>query len=194
MFLSIAPAPNPNRMAVSELPVLILLGWLIDSPRKPARALAAVFTVGVLVVALHAVARRRPIPGWILATPQGKLALVDEDTYREYTWIQQHTRPSEYFFQADFPDQCFFLGLRNPTPIPRLVNNGYTTKKQVAEVIRGLEQHQVRYIFWTPDLDIIPKWENPSDAHLGPLRDYVHSHYRVAKVFGNFDAIWERKD
>jgi hypothetical protein len=180
-------------MAVSELPALLLLAWLIDSPRKLARALAAIFAVGVLLVALHAETRSRPIPVGILSTPRGKLALTDPNDYQEYTWIEQHTRPSEYFYQPDFPDECYILDLRNPTPIPRLVNNGYTTPEQVAEVIRGLEQHQVRYIFWTPDLDKIPKWEDPSDAHLGPLREYIHTHYRRIKVFADSTEVWEKK-
>ena len=41
MLLSIAPAPDLFRMAASVLPALILLGWLIDSPRKLARALVS---------------------------------------------------------------------------------------------------------------------------------------------------------
>ena len=193
MLLSVAPAPSPDRMAFSELPALILLAWLIDSPRKLARALAATFAVGVLLVALHAVARRRPIPAGILATPQGKIAITDPDFYQEYAWIQQHTHPSEYYYQASLPDQYFVLNLRNPTPLPFVTNCGYTPSEQVAEVIRGLEQHRVRYIFWSsPDLDIIQKWEDPSEDHLGPLRDYIHSHYSVVKVFADSGEIWER--
>jgi hypothetical protein len=194
MFLSVVPSPMTMRMAASELPTLLLLGWLIDSPRKLARALAGILAVGVLLVALHAVMRRRPIPVGILATPQGRLALTDQDAYQEYTWIQQHTRPREYFYQAGFPDPYFILNLRNPTPLPRVVNNGYTTPGQVVEAIRGLKQHQVRYIFWIPYLNIIPKWENPSDAHLGPLRDFIHSHYQKVKVFADSTEVWEKND
>ena len=46
MLLSIAPAPDGARMAVSALPALILLGWFLDSPRQLARALAAAITAG----------------------------------------------------------------------------------------------------------------------------------------------------
>jgi hypothetical protein len=194
MLLSVAPSPMSYRMAGSALPALILLGWLLDSPRKLARALAPAFAAGVLLVALHAVARRQPIPVGILATPQGKLAFTDQTAYQEYTWIQQHTRPAEYFYQASSPDSYFILNLRNPTPLPYILNSGYTTPGQVAEVIRGLEQHPVRYILWTPDdPDKIPKWEDPSDDHLGPLQDYIHSHYRRVKVFADFTEVWEKK-
>jgi hypothetical protein len=193
MFLSVAPAPSPTRMAVSELPTLILLGWLIDSPRKLARALAAVLAVGVLLVALHAVTRRRPIPVGILSTPQGRLALTDRDYYQELTWIQQHTQPSEYFYETEDPRPYFHEDLRNPTPLPFVVNNGYTTAEQVTEVIRGLEQHQVRYVMWLhEDLDTLPDWEDPSDDHLGPLRNYIHSHYQRVRVFADSNEVWEK--
>jgi hypothetical protein len=195
LLLSIAPAPASIRIAASSLPGIILLGWLIDSPSKLSRALNAVITIGVLLVALHAVARRRPISNWTLASPQGKLAITGLGVYQEYTWVQEHTRPLEYFYDAASPDMYFRLDLRNPTPLPFVRNSGFTRPEQVAGVIRGLEEHRVRYIVWSrEDLDALPDWEAPSDDHLGPLRDYIRSHYQVVKVFSTplSDQIWER--
>lgn len=197
LLLSIAPAPASIRIAASSLPGIILLGWLIDSPRKLARGFAAAISMGVLVVALHAVARRRPFPNWTLVTPQGRLAITDPRDYKEYAWVQEHTRPSEYFYEAAGTDMYFRLDLRNPTPTPYVTICGFTTPEQVAEVIRGLEQHQVRYMLWAhEDLDTDPDWEDPSEDHLGPLRNYIHNHYRAVKDFGGTlpDEIWERKD
>jgi hypothetical protein len=194
MLLSIAPAPDGARIAVSALPALILLIWLLDSPNKLARALVVVLTVGTVFSAFYSVAVHRPHPVGILAAPHGRLAFTDATLYQEDLWIQQHTHPSEYFYEPLSQDAYFYLDLRNPTPLSAIQNNGYTPPEQVAEVIRGLEQHQVRYILWSPQaLDTLPSWENPSDAHLGPLRDYVHSDYTVVKVFPNADEIWERK-
>ncbi|HMD83180.1 MAG TPA: hypothetical protein VKO18_00605 [Terriglobia bacterium] len=194
LLLSIAPSPAPNRIAASALPGTILLGWLLDSPRKIARALAAAIAMGVLLLALLAVVRKRPIPDGTLTTPQGKMAITIPSDYEEYTWVQQHTRPSEYFFEAVASDMYFRLDLRNPTTVPYITNCGFTTVGQVAEVIQGLEKHKVRYLLWEHgDLDAIPDWEDPSDDHLGPLLDYVHSHYQAVKVFTNADEIWERK-
>ena len=194
MLLSVAPSPMAYRVAGSALPALILLGWLLESPRKLARALAPAFAAGVLLVALHAVARRRPIPVGALATPQGKLAFTDQTAYQECTWIQRHTRPSEYFYQANSSDSYFILNLRNPTPLPYILNSGYTTVEQVAEIIRGLEQHPVRHIFWAPDdPNKLPEWEDPSDDHLGPLQNYIHSHYQRVEVFADSTEVWEKK-
>ncbi len=194
LLLSIAPSPASIRIAASALPGTILLAWLIDSPRKLARTLAAAIAIVVLLLALHAVVRKRPIPNWNLTTPQGKLAITELSDYEEYTWVQQHTRPSEYFFEAVGSDMYFRLDLRNPTPVPYITNCGFTTTGQVAEVIQGLEKHKVRYLLWEhTDLDAVPDWEDPSDAHLGPIFDYIHSHYQAVKVFTNADEIWERK-
>jgi hypothetical protein len=195
MYLSIAPSPNPNRMAVSSLTALIVLVWLLDSLRRFRRLLMLAVAGFAVLLGLHDLVRSRPKPAGILVTPQGRLALTSEDSvlYQEYLWIQQHTRPGDYFYEADFPDINYFLDLRNPTPIPRAVNNGYTTKEQVDSIISGLEQHPPQYIYWgTGNLDLIPKWEDPADAHLGPLRDYIRLHYQLVKVF-DLDEIWEKK-
>lgn len=197
LFLSVAPAPSPPRLAMTSLPGIILLGWFLNSPHKRAGTLAAALSVGALLVALHAAVRAGTTPMWILTTPQGKVALADPVVYEEYAWVQQHTRPSEHFFQSMYPnsmDVYFYLNLRNPTPLPYVQNNGYTPAQKVPEVIRGLEQHQVHYILWSPELDEIPKWEDPSDDHLGPLRDYMRSRYRVVKVFADSQEVWERRD
>jgi hypothetical protein len=69
------------------------------------------------------------------------------------------------------------------------------TPEQVADAILGLEQHDVHYILWSPrELDSIPDWAAPSEDHLGPLRDYLHSYYRKVKIFTNSDEIWERNN
>jgi hypothetical protein len=180
-------------MASSALPGIILLGWFLDSPRKLGRAVAAMLTTGILLVIPHAVARFQSVERGIITAPQGRLAIADPDRHEEYSWVLRHTHASEYLHEADGPDMYFYLDLRNPTTLPFLTNCGYTTTEQVAEAARGLERHQVRYVVWSPSqLDTIPDWEGPADNHLGPLRDYLHHHYRVVKVFANSDEVWER--
>jgi hypothetical protein len=192
MFLSVAPAPDDVRMAGISLPALILLGWLLDSPRKLVRALVVVVTAGLALAAFHAVVAKRTVPACILTTLQGELAFSDQDGLEEYLWLQQHTQPSDYFYAPDMPDHYFYLNLRNPTPLTFITNNGFTTTEQVADVIRGLEQHSVRYILWDPQgLDTLPGWENPDDDHLGPLREYIHTHYNRVTAFPSSDELWQ---
>lgn len=195
-LLSVAPAASPYRMAASVLPGIILLVWFLDSPHKLARAFAALFAVGVVLVALNAVARERPKPNWILTAPQGKFADGDLERFEEYTWVQQHTQPLDYFFEpADTADMYFYLDLRNPTPVPYVTISGYTTPEQVTGVIQGLEQHKVRYILCRRrELGTTPGWKLPPGDNLDPLRDYIRSHYRAVKVFTNTDEIWEKEN
>ena len=165
--------------------------WFFDSPNKVARVLTGLFTVGVLLVALNAVVRERPVHKWILTTPQGQLAIGDRETYQMYTWVQQHTRPSEYFYEPAELNLYFYLNLRNPTPIHRIENDGYTRPEQVAEVIRGLEQHQTRYIL-CPSSGLFASWKNPTEDNLGPARDYIQGHYRRISVSAFSGQVWEK--
>jgi len=201
MVLSVAPSPTPERMSISILPALILVVWLLNEkdnvrPSVLAAAFALVVFAGFLDVRHHP----RKAIGFV-TTPQGVLAICEpaaynvNSVYDEYKWVLEHTHAGDYFYEAGYPDMYFYLGLRNPTPLPYVVNNGYTTADQVEEVIRQLGEHKPRFIFWSiGDPLVVPAWERPTDAHLQPLLDYIHSNYTLAKVFsGTSDLIWERK-
>jgi hypothetical protein len=100
MLLSIANAPTYPRLAINALPGILLLGWFIDSPRKLGRALTAVLATGVMLVVPHALMKAQSIEKSILHTPQGEIAVTDPAVFEQCTWVQQHTRPSEYFYEA----------------------------------------------------------------------------------------------
>ncbi|HMD83179.1 MAG TPA: hypothetical protein VKO18_00600 [Terriglobia bacterium] len=194
LLLSVAPAPSLGRMGPSVLPGIILLGWFLDSPRKLGRVLATSLAVGVLLIVTHAVAGFQSREKSILTEPQGPIAITVPELREELAWVEQHTRPSEYFYATADPGLYFYGDLRNPTPVPFVTDTGYTTPEQVADVIRGLEQHHVRYISWdVVELGAASDWGNPADHRLGPLWNYIHSHYRMVKVFADSDEIWERK-
>jgi hypothetical protein len=195
MLLSVALAPSLGRMGPSVLPGIILLGWFLDSSRKLGRTLVAVLVAGILLIVPHAVASFQSGEKRILKTPQGTIALSDPMMHAVFAWVQQHARPSEYFYAAGNPDMYFYLDLHNPTPMPVVTDSGYSTREQVAEVIRGLEQHRVRYIFWgSGELGAVSRRENLAEHRLGPLWNYILNHYRKVKVFADSGEIWERKD
>jgi hypothetical protein len=187
MFLSIINSPSPLRMDISSLPALILLGWLLDSPGKLARTLVVIGAVAVLLVALYSVVRLRPVVAQVITTPRGRFAVLraglsplrpsDEFQCSEYIWIEQHTRPGDYFYAPLGAKMYFYFDLLNPTPLTRIDNNGYTTPEQVADVIRGLEEHRVRYIFW-----------GPSDALDTVARIYKRPLQRRSGVFGRTEC------
>ena len=194
MLLGIAPAPDSVRMAMSGLPAFILLGWFLDSQHRVARALAMGLTLGALIVAIDCMATREPVLAGVLATPQGKVAFTDAALCEKYTWIQQHTRPSQYFYEAGYAEVYFYLDLRNPTPLSEIQDTGYTTPAQITEVIHGLGLHQVQFILWeSGNLGTLPGSARSSEDNIGPLWDYVQSNYTRVKVFQDSDEIWERK-
>lgn len=193
MLLGIAPEPDGVRMAVSAFPAIILLCWFLDSSHRLLRALSVAIAIGTIVVGLYSAVARRPQSVGVLAAPWGQLAFTDPILLEEDSWIQLHTRQFGYFYEPLLQDAYFYLDLRNPTPLSAIESNGFTPPDQVAAVIRGLEQHRVRYILWSPQaLDVLPKWQDPHDDHLQPLRDYLGSHYKLCKTFQNLDVILER--
>jgi len=195
LLLSVAPAPSLGRMGPSVFPGIILLGWFLDSPRKLARALAASFAVGVLLIVTHTVAGFQSREKSILKMPPGPIAITDLGLREELAWVEQHTRPSEYFYATSDPGLYFYGDLRNPTPLPFVTDTGYTTPQQVADVIRGLEQHHVRYISWDGvELGSAADWRNPAEHRLGPLWAYIQSHYQRVKIITDSAVVLERKD
>jgi hypothetical protein len=195
MLLSVVPAPGDVRMVTCLLPALILLCWFLDPPGWFRGIIKAALAAGCLVIAIRALIVLSPRPAGFFETQKGKFAITDPNTFQTYVWLQQHTQPNDYFFQAANSDIYFYLNLRNPTPLSVIKTNAYTTKGQVAEVISGLELHHVRYVL-LDNLRVgtlnLPKWEDPSDYHLGPLEDYLLKNYKLVKVFEESGEIWER--
>jgi hypothetical protein len=193
MYLCVAPSPNANRMSVSILPALILLVWLVGRAPALRRWMLPVATVLVVLVGLHHSARRIPPRVGELKTPRGNLIITTPEFLEQYSWILAHTSPGEYMYDADFSDMYFYLDLRNPTILPRAVDNGYTTKDQVTQAIAELEQRKPRVIFWAlGDPLQLPEWERPEDARLQPMLDYIASHYIRAQVFNDGHEVWQR--
>ena len=98
------------------------------------------------------------------------------------------TTPGEYFFGDQFLGLA--LRLRNPGRIDFVTPTEYTRPEQVIDLVRGLEEHQVKFVGWYAGLDE-EQADGPGD-NLAPLRLELRQHYRVAATFANDDRIWER--
>lgn len=195
MVLSVAPAPASIRTASCTLPGIVLLVWFLDSPRKVYRTIVAVASAGIFALLPHAVARVQSVRREIFTTRRGQLAVADPDSQEQYSWVLQHTRASDYLYEMGSPYLYFYLDLSNPTSLPLLTNCGYTPQEQVGEAIRGLEQHRVRYVMWSPEwAEARADWESPADNHLAPLRNFMREHYRRVTAFQNSEEVWERSD
>jgi hypothetical protein len=51
----------------------------------------------------------------------------------------------------------------------------------------------VHYVVWAERLDYAVDPNRPRTANIVPLRTYVHTRYRLAKLFRDGDEVWERK-
>ena len=188
MFLAVATSPSYVRIFSVSLPGLILLSWFLDSPLRMERMFHRFVWAAVLVVGIV-----RPVISqfrWraCLELPTGRAAFFEPALYEKCRWLSERTRPSEYFFGDPF--LCFTLGLRNPARVPFVRPTDYTRPEDVDDVIQALEKHEVRFVNWYNGVDASGR----SGDHLGPLRLYLATHYRVAKTFVNSDQMWERND
>jgi hypothetical protein len=194
LFLGVAPAAEGQRMATVALPATILFVWMLNSWEGVGRKLLAVFTVGALTYAvafpLHMQTRR-----WTyLDAPAGRVAFSDTSRLEIFQWVLSHTHPGDFFFDnAGTQPFAFLAGLRSPGPTLFLTTSDYTRPEQVQQLIEGLEKHQVRYILWEASFDVPSDSGVPGD-HQGPLRRYLHTHYRVVKTFPGLIQVWERVD
>jgi len=187
LFLAVASGPAWNRLYTVSLPALIILVWFLNSPLKLEKNLLRGLWAIVMVLAVV-----RPIVTQVhwrayLNLPTGRTSFLDPTLYLQAKWLDQRTQPYDYFFGDQL--LCFALRLRAPSRIAFATPFDFTRPDEVQDLIRGLEEHQVRFVSWYNGLD--PPVDNARD-NLAPLRRYLRNHYRVAQTFSSGDIIWER--
>lgn len=193
LFFGVASAPSFFRLCTVSLPALILFVWFLSCPGVLEKVLRTSLWAFALMLAVAEPLRVQKHLTPCLDTPSGRVAFSAPDLYERYRWIRNHTQPSEFFYQADWADTYFVLGLRNPTPMSFITRSDYTRPEQVQDVMRALDEQPPRLVLWSVGLDY--PWFDSSEAdHLSPLRAYLRSHYRVLGVLPNGDQVWERKE
>jgi hypothetical protein len=189
LYFSIAHSVGYMRLFTVSLPALILVVWFLKSSFKIERVLLGMLWAMTLVLAIARPAVIQNLWNSSLDLPTGRTAFAGFPVlYEKCKWVSERTNRGDYFF--DDPQICFALRLRDPSRVPFLRPTGYTRPEEVQDAIRGLEQHQVRFVHWFLSLD--NEIADPADDNLGPLRMYLREHYHVAITFSNLDQIWER--
>ncbi len=190
LFATVAYAPGFDRLCEISMPAIMVLVFLLSGAGKAttmARRGLWIFTLTMLVILPIRVQTR-----WhaILKLPAGGSAFLDPETYAEYKWIAERTRPGERFFEAGFSDIYFMLHLENPTAVHLLTRSQYTRPSQVKDVVSCLERLKVRWILWTPEL-LGQVDDSQRREGLGPLRRLILADYREVKEFADGDQMWE---
>ncbi len=191
LFAEIAPAATWLRLFAIALPAMIIFVWFVGNSRRLSRALTRSLWVIALTLAVAE-------PWWtqrhwraLLDLPVGRAIFLERNSYENFKWMLDRTRPSEFFFQATWPGFYFPLGLRNPAYMDMVSATDYTRPEQVHNVIESLESHSVRYVVWGLSLDVLGDQLAGAD-HLGPLRAYLCTHYHVVKLLNGYEEVWER--
>ncbi len=190
LYGSVIYAPEFVRLCEASLPAFILSVWLLEQLRaRDVWLKAAATAMGMAMVGAMVHTQTR----WhgILNTPLGRTALLKRKDYARYTWVANHTRPWEFFFEAVYSDMYFGLGLRNPAQIPYVTANGYTRPEQVRALIEALAAKRVKFVLWSKSLD--PHDPPLRGDHLGPLRSYLRVKFAPVKDLGEGYIVLERR-
>jgi hypothetical protein len=182
---------NWLRIYTISMPGFILLLWLLGQAREVRRVGVRLVWAGVLFIAIVQTFQAHHQPYVIAELPAGRTA-VNPEAYEKLHWVEAHTQPEEFFFQAAWPGVYLPLRLRNPAFAEGVGTNIDTRPEFVQQSIEQLDAKQVRYILWAQQLNLQGDHELPTSA-LAPLREYLHQHYKKVKVFADQDEVWERE-
>jgi len=180
---------NWLRVYAVSMAGIILFAWVISTARFRRYGIIGVWALIVLLGLLQPwfTQHREFITAeW----PAGRSA-IEPNEFEELSWGMEHTRPGEFFFQASWPGVYIPLGVRNPVFLDTA--GTMLNPEWVERAIQQLEAKQVHYVVWAGRLDYPVDPRHPRTANIVPLRAYVHSRYRLAKLFQNGDEVWERK-
>lgn len=164
----------------SPLLIILCICYLQKRPNRSfnfalqALSVAAVCLAGAaLIVSLVA----RP-----MHTRAGRVHIAAYDP--AVTAIEDHVPPGGEIFVYPYPPMYYFLsGTNNPTRYSLLVYN-YNTASQFQEVIRSLDQREVKYVLWNKKLQdkLLPDQFPDKRSKQLIIEPYLESHYRAIWV------------
>ncbi|MEP7037605.1 MAG: hypothetical protein ABI891_04620, partial [Acidobacteriota bacterium] len=113
----------------------------------------------------------------------------------------EHTQPLDYLYEPHHPSLYWIFHLKNPTPMPLIRPNNYTSTEQVDAIMKGLEQNPPQYIIWNGVWEKYDATQSPN-FHLEPLVNFLHTNYHQVSKMQNFNdnnneteyeiEIWEK--
>jgi hypothetical protein len=104
---------NWLRVYAISMPGVILLLWLIGQASNVRQAAIGVVWTGILFIAATQTFHAHHRQYTIAKLPAG-WAAISPESYPKLHWIEEHTRPEEFFFQSEWPGVYLPLRLRNP--------------------------------------------------------------------------------
>jgi hypothetical protein len=191
LLVEIITRTNWLRIYAVSAPAFILLVWSAGRYLKPNWIRIAGWAVIGWLGAVQ-VWSRHHYGGQLIALPAGK-AVVSPEEYEKFSWIEQHTKPGDFFYQALWVNTYPPLQLRSPVFLDVLYTTEQTRPEFVLRIVQQLEAAGVKYILWSPELNKPDFPARPLEDHLDPLRGYLRGNYRPIRSFPDGDEIWERR-
>jgi hypothetical protein len=191
LLLEVAISPNWLRIYAVSMPGIILLLWFIQKPGNSRRYLIAVLSCGIALLALRQLWSRNHQRYTVCELPAGRAATLPQ-TCDELLWIARHTKPGDFFFQAEWPGMYVPLALRHPLYLDAVGTNQQTRPEDVDLAIRQLEERKVRYVLWSKRLDN-PDASRDTANPLVPLKAYLLGRYDPVENFPGEGELWQRK-
>jgi hypothetical protein len=187
LFGSIVTSASLWRLGTISLPAFIVVVWIIDREARSAKVIQFLW-IATIIWILKDIQYAQKHWTTYVDTPYGRIALLTTDLAPYYDWLARNTHPGEYVFEADGEDVYFRFGLENPTKLWGLNPCEITSSREITEVLRDLDRHQVPIIIWNSSLD---KQCAASSDHVEPIRNYLQNHYRKVETFQD-NSVWER--
>jgi len=189
IFLGVAGAPSWLRICAVSPPGVILFVWFWNSSGRTRGFRIKAIWILALLVALGECAEREVRWHRDLNLPTGRIAMMNPVHFESVQYFLRRTRPGDYFFGDEMYN--YLLDLRDPARVPYVTGSDYTRPAQVQNIIQGLKMHSVKFVLWDYELDMPPPSYGGRN-HLGPLRDYLKSHYHAVKTFPDGGIVLEK--
>jgi hypothetical protein len=176
LFLAVAPGPRFFRLCTVAPPAVLIYVWLVE--RQP-RVRAFLLPLSWIVVAAFGVLLpfHRQV-GWhaALDLPIGHTSFSDRQLFDEFQWFSQHSSPGEMLFND--AALGLYLSLNNPTATEFINYDETTRPEQASTLLAAIQRRPPQFIVLEPATEAIPALDQTR-----PFRQYVYTHYRLAKVF-----------
>lgn len=187
LAIGVFSSPTAGRLYQVSFFGIVSLIWIYQHFIN-SQLLTLIFLIGISLLGVSYTVQRQMTPVYYLEMPSGTTAALSPDIFSRYQWFNEHTEPNDYLYEASDSSLYMVFHLKNPTPMPMIRPNNYTTVEQVESVIKGLEQNPPRFVVWNGAWNKSDYPQSP-DNHLTPLIDFIHSNYHRIENLENFEGI-----
>jgi Dolichyl-phosphate-mannose-protein mannosyltransferase len=191
MMFEVAQSLNWVRVYCVAMPAIILFVLLLQKQGNPQAHTKSFMWVCILALAIQQTTSRHRQPYVIADLPSGTVAVASLKA-EKLTWLAQRTRPNDFLFEPGWPASYLPLQVRNPAFIDGFDSRGITPPEYVEWSIRQLDAKAVRYVLWSPSLELAIVQKDDSGNHLAAFRAYLEQRYRRVRTFSDADQLWER--